>query len=162
MSQLTGGAVPLTPGPVAHSPERPSPHAGAMSEPTVLTYDKCRELLASKVVGRAAVCTPTGPRIFPVNYAVVDDTIVFRTTAYSVLGTYAWNTQLAFEVEEIDETERAGWSVVALGRGAIVEDPKELAEIRSAADPTPWAGGMRYLYVRMRWSELSGRQIGNS
>ena len=133
-----------------------------MSEPTILTYDKCRELLASKVVGRAAVCTPTGPRIFPVNYAVVDDTIVFRTTAYSVLGTYAWNTQLAFEVEEIDETERAGWSVVALGRGAIVEDPKELAEIRSAADPTPWAGGMRYLYVRMRWSELSGRQIGNS
>lgn len=161
MSQLAGCGGPLTSGPLAHSLERPNLHAGAMSEPAVLTYDKCRELLATKVLGRAAVCTPTGPRVFPVNYAVVDEAIVFRTTAYSVLGTYAWNTQLAFEVDDIDETQRAGWSVVALGRGAMVEDPKELAEIRSAADPTPWAGGMRYLYVRMRWSELTGRQVGN-
>jgi nitroimidazol reductase NimA-like FMN-containing flavoprotein (pyridoxamine 5'-phosphate oxidase superfamily) len=161
MSQVTEGGGPLTSGPSAHSLRRPSTHAYAMSEPAVLTYDQCRELLETKVVGRAAVCTPTGPRIFPVNYAVVDEAIVFRTTAYSVLGTYAWNTQLAFEVDDIDESARVGWSVVALGRGAMVEDSTELAEIRSAADPTPWAGGMRYLYVRLRWSELTGRQIGN-
>lgn len=161
MRQITETGGPLTSGPLAHPLQRLSAQTYAMSEPAVLTYDKSRELLASKVVGRAAVCTPTGPRIFPVNYAVVDDAIVFRTTAYSVLGTYAWNTQLAFEVDDVDEVDRVGWSVVALGRGAMVEDPKELAEIRSGADPAPWAGGMRYLYVRLRWNELTGRQIGS-
>ncbi len=125
-----------------------------------MTYEKCRELLASKVVGRAAVCTPAGPRIMPVNFSVVDDAIVFRTTPYSVLGTYGWNTQLAFEVDDVDETGHTGWSVMALGRGTMVEDPHELEEIRASDDPTPWAGGLRQLYVRLRWTELTGRRIG--
>lgn len=132
---------------------------GAVAEPVALTYDRCRELLTTRSVGRAAVCTPSGPRIVPVNYSVVDDAIVFRTTAYSVLGTYAWNNQLAFEVDHVDESDRVGWSVVATGRGAMVEDPHELAEIRAVADPNPWAGGMRFLYVQLRWAELTGRQI---
>lgn len=133
-----------------------------MTEPAVLTYDKCLELLSTGVVGRAAVCTPAGPRIVPVNYSVVGESIVFRTTPYSVLGTYAWNTKLAFEVDEVDVTKQNGWSVVALGRGAMVDDPQELAAIRETWDPEPWATGMRMLYVRLRWDELSGRSIGSS
>jgi uncharacterized protein len=132
-----------------------------MSEPATLTYDKCVELLKSGRVGRAAVCTPAGPRIVPVNYSVVGDSLVFRTTPYSVLGTYAWNTQLAFEVDHIDDAQHHGWSVVATGRGAMVEDGGELAEIRASWDPKPWANGLRLLYVRLRWAELTGRSIGS-
>ena len=131
-----------------------------MSESTALTYDKCLELLSSGVVGRAAVCTPAGPRIVPVNYSVVEESIVFRTTPYSVLGTYAWNTRLAFEVDHVDVSTEHGWSVVATGRGAMVADATELALIRSTWDPKPWASGVRLLYVRLRWDELSGRVIG--
>ena len=38
--------------------------------------------------------------------------------------------------------------------------PPELADIRSHWDPTPWAGGRRHLYVKIRWRDLTGRRIG--
>lgn len=133
-----------------------------MHTPVELPYLKCAELLASGDVGRVAVCTPEGPRIVPVNYSVVDETIVFRTTPYSVLGTYAWTTELAFEVDHVDPRHRSGWSVVATGRGTLIDDPDELDRIRTSWDPEPWAGGHRMLYVGLRWRDLTGRRIGSA
>ena len=131
-----------------------------MNGPAELSYEQCYELLTGAVFGRVAVSTPSGPRIVPVNYSLVNATIVFRTAPYSVLGTYARNSQLAFEVDHVDHHIRRGWSVVATGRGYLVDDLEELAEIRSLADPRPWAGGARLLYIRLRWDELSGRRVG--
>ncbi len=132
-----------------------------MNEPIAIPYEKCRELLSGGVVGRAAVCTPSGPHIVPVNYAVVDEAVVFRTAPYSILGTYSWNTALAFEVDHLNYEDHTGWSVVATGRGSMVDDDDELARIRSFWEPRPWAGGTRQLYVRLQWTELTGRRIGN-
>lgn len=132
-----------------------------MNEPAELVYEKCRELLAAGVVGRAAVCTPSGPHIVPVNYAVYEESVVFRTAPYSVLGTYGWNSQLAFEIDHVDYERQLGWSVVATGRGAMVEDREELTAIRTFWNPRPWAGGSRLLYVRLHWDHLSGRRLGS-
>jgi uncharacterized protein len=131
-----------------------------MNEPVEMTVAECQELLNGGVVGRVAMCTPIGPRIVPVNYAMHDDAIVFRTTPYSELGTYGWNTDLAFEIDFLDYEKHQGWSVVAIGRAELVEDPDELHEIRAGWDPTPWAGGRRWLYLRLRWRDLTGRRIG--
>ena len=131
-----------------------------MNEPVDMTQEECLALLNGSVVGRVAMATPMGPRIVPVNYAMYDDSIVFRTTPYSELGTYGWNTDLAFEIDHLDYERHQGWSVVALGRATLVEDPDELHEIRSQWDPTPWAGGRRHLYVRLRWRDLTGRWVG--
>ena len=60
-----------------------------MNEPFDLSPDECRELLCAGLVGRIAMCTPVGPHIVPVNYGVVDDSVVLRTSPYSVLGTHA-------------------------------------------------------------------------
>jgi nitroimidazol reductase NimA-like FMN-containing flavoprotein (pyridoxamine 5'-phosphate oxidase superfamily) len=130
-----------------------------MKLPIELTYEECAELLGTQPVGRVALCTPDGPRIFPVNYTVVDDAVVFRTTPYSVLGMHSWTSKLAFEVDEVDAEHRAGWSVVATGHGALIEDTDELSRVRTFWDPEPWAGGQRWLYVSLRWSELTGRRI---
>lgn len=132
-----------------------------MNEPVELSYDKCHELLRAGVVGRAAICTPSGPHIVPVNYAVHEESVVFRTTPYSVLGTYGWSSQLAFEIDHVDYEQQIGWSVVATGRGAMLEDPAELATIRAFWDPRPWAGGARLLYVRLTWERLTGRRLGS-
>jgi nitroimidazol reductase NimA-like FMN-containing flavoprotein (pyridoxamine 5'-phosphate oxidase superfamily) len=129
-------------------------------EPQELPYATCRGLLASGVVGRAAICTPSGPRIFTVNYSVVDEAILFRTTPYSVLGTYAWKSPLAFQVDNLNYEYQRGWSVLATGRGQAVEDAEELQHIRAVWEPRPWAAGTRQLYVRLAWDELSGRQLG--
>jgi nitroimidazol reductase NimA-like FMN-containing flavoprotein (pyridoxamine 5'-phosphate oxidase superfamily) len=126
---------------------------------TELSYRECLELLANESTGRVALCTPAGPAIVPVNYTVVDESIIMRTTPYSVLGTHGWNTRLAFEVDRLDRDQQIGSSVVARGRAVMVEDQRELDLIRSFHDPRPWAPGARFLYIRLRWEELSGRHV---
>jgi nitroimidazol reductase NimA-like FMN-containing flavoprotein (pyridoxamine 5'-phosphate oxidase superfamily) len=130
-----------------------------MNRPIELTQDECRELLGAGQVGRVAVATPNGPRIVPVNYAVDGDALVFRTAPYSELGTYGLNADIAFEVDQLDYEEHQGWSVVAVGRATPVDDPADVAEIRSSWDPNPWVGGRRNLYLRLVWRDLTGRRI---
>lgn len=127
---------------------------------TELPYKTCRELLFQAVVGRVAMCTPTGPRIVPVNYRVDGESVLFRTSPYSTLGTYGRDARLAFEVDHLDHEYQNAWSVVALGRAELLEDPEEIAALRETSPPRPWAGGERHLYLRLRWDELSGRRIG--
>lgn len=131
-----------------------------MTEPRELSTQDCERLLRGGVVGRVAVSTPDGPHIIPLNYSVVDDTIVFRTTPYSLLGTYGRNALLAFEVDYFDYADHRGWSVVARGRGNTVSDPEQIQHIRDVWPPRPWADGSRNLYFTLRWSELSGRRVG--
>jgi len=129
--------------------------------PMEMTVEECLDLLRTNIVGRVALSTPVGPRIVPVNYAIYgDDVIVFRTAPYSELGTYGWSTELAFEIDHLDYDLHQGWSVVAFGRGELVEDPDEVADIRRTWDPRPWAEGQRNLYMKLAWHHVSGRRIG--
>ena len=130
-----------------------------MDEVIALTTVECEGLLRDGVGGRIALAAPDGPHIVPVNYSVVDDAIIVRTSPYSVLGTYGRDRMLAFEVDRFDRERRRGWSVLARGRGEVVEDADELAHIRAIWEPRPWAAGARTLHVRLRWSELSGRRV---
>jgi uncharacterized protein len=125
-----------------------------------LSTEECIDLLRAGLVGRAAICTPAGPHVVPVNYAVHGDAVVFRTTPYSVLGTYSWAGDIAFEIDHLDMERHEGWSVVAVGRGEMVDDIEEVEEIRWANEPRPWAAGTRPLIVRLRWREITGRRIG--
>jgi len=132
-----------------------------MTIPAELTTAECVDLLAGEMVGRVAMSTPVGPRIVPVNYALHGQAIVFRTAPYSELGTHGVNAELAFEVDRLDYETHQGWSVVLLGRGQALQDPDEIAEIRRTWDPRPWAGGMRNLYMKIAWRQITGRRVGN-
>ena len=68
--------------------------------------------------------------------------------------------RLAFEIDHVDYEDHTGWSVVAVGTGEVVEDPAELGDAGPFWNPKPWAAGNRVLYVRMRWTGLTGRRIG--
>jgi uncharacterized protein len=129
--------------------------------PRELSQPECVHLLSAGVVGRVAMSAPDGPRILPVNYAVHDGAIVFRTSPYSQMTSHGWDTELAFEVDELDHGTLQGSSVVARGRGRVVQDPDEIAGIRAAWDPRPWAGGSRSVYVKLPWRELTGRRVGD-
>lgn len=125
-----------------------------------LSHAECEDLLRAGLVGRIAACTPDGPHIIPVNYAVVDDAVVLRTTPYSLLGSHAKGSVLALEVDQFDYELERGWSVVARGRAEAVVDAEELDRVRRTWQVPSWAGGRRSLYLRMRWSELTGRRLG--
>jgi nitroimidazol reductase NimA-like FMN-containing flavoprotein (pyridoxamine 5'-phosphate oxidase superfamily) len=131
-----------------------------MNEPFDLTTTECEELLRAGLVGRVAACTPQGPHIVPVNYSVVDDAVVLRTTPYSLLGSQSRGTLLAVEVDDFDYEYHRGWSVVARGRAEHVTDAEELEHIRDTWTPSPWAAGTRTLYLRVRWTQLTGRRLG--
>ena len=130
-----------------------------MSELKDLSRSECETLLRRGVIGRVAIAAPTGPHIVPVNYVVGEDSIVFRTSPYSLLGTYARDNLLAFEIDGFEPDRSRGWSVQVRGRAEQVSRG-EIERLRRTKEPDPWAGGSRSLYLRLRWSEVSGRQVG--
>ena len=132
-----------------------------MPESRELSTSECEALLRAGVGGRVALSTPTGPQIFPVNYAVVDGHVLLRTTPYSLLGTHGRGAVLAFEVDQFDHARQRGWSVVVRGRAEVVSDPDELDHIRRTWEPHPWASGVRSLFLRIPATEVSGRQLGS-
>jgi nitroimidazol reductase NimA-like FMN-containing flavoprotein (pyridoxamine 5'-phosphate oxidase superfamily) len=133
-----------------------------MTIPAELSYETCLTRLREHEVGRVAVCTTEGPRIVPVNYSVLDDdALVIRTTPYSALGIHADGNRLALEIDSVDLQNRSGWSVIATGTGSLVGDSAELRRIHAFRDPGPWAGGQRWLFVALRWDELTGRAVGS-
>lgn len=126
-----------------------------------LTPVECRQLIEPGGVGRLALCTPAGPMIYPINYTIDGHAIVFRTTPHSMLGNHAWGVDVAFEVDHLNWESRRGWSVVAKGRADIIDDPEEIDRLRERSlEPRPWARGMRRMYVRIPWREITGREVG--
>jgi nitroimidazol reductase NimA-like FMN-containing flavoprotein (pyridoxamine 5'-phosphate oxidase superfamily) len=132
-----------------------------MAQLRELTYAECRALLVAGQAGRVAVATPDGPHIIPLNYSVVDESIVFRTSPFSVLATYGRNAKLAFEVDRVRDEAQLGWSVVVGGRAAVITDAEELARIRRICPPVPWADGVRNLHFRLALQEVTGRSLGH-
>ena len=126
----------------------------------VLSPDECRRLLAEQEIGRLALPTGGTPEIFPVNYAVSDDDIVFRTDEGLKL-TLAERGRVAFEVDGIDTEAREGWSVVIKGRAeeVTVHDKPALRERVSPLALYPWAQGDRGHWVRIVPTQVSGRRI---
>ena len=131
-----------------------------MAQITELTQDECRELARTRSVGRLALRTHDGLRIFPVNYALAGGDFVFRTLPYGAIADSAHGAEVAFEVDELDEEHHTGWSVVAAGTCHRIEDPGEVQAVRREGDPDPWADGSRVLYFRISATVLSGRRVG--
>jgi nitroimidazol reductase NimA-like FMN-containing flavoprotein (pyridoxamine 5'-phosphate oxidase superfamily) len=80
----------------------------------VISLGECVRLLESNEIGRIAVSTENGPRIYPVNYHWDGEAIVFRTTSDSTIAA-SEGCSCAFEVDGSDLRNRRGWSIIALG-----------------------------------------------
>ncbi|GGR84159.1 DNA-binding protein [Streptomyces humidus] len=132
----------------------------AMLHPELRDLDpeECRALLSTHGVGRVAVSAPDGPAVVPVNYDVVDDAIVFRTAPDSTPAA-AVGTEVAFEVDHMDEALSQGWSVLAVGPASVVTEPGAVHSLTEHAHTTPWAGGERQMWVSIRPAHLTGRRI---
>ncbi|MBB1262117.1 pyridoxamine 5'-phosphate oxidase family protein [Streptomyces alkaliterrae] len=141
--------------------DAPPAQGRALRHPRLRDLDpkECRALLAGHGVGRVAVTTPEGsPAVYPVNYDLLEDTIVFRTTPGSAPAK-AVGTDVAFEVDHVDAALSQGWSVLAVGPAAAVTDPETVRDLSRRVHTTPWAGGERDLWVSIRPTRLTGRRI---
>ena len=120
---------------------------------------ECEHLLRASVLGRIVLPTPARIEIFPVNYAVMGDAVVVRTAAGSLLDRYADGADLLLEIDQVDHERWHGWSVVARGRGERVEEDALTTDERGSPGPPSWVRG-RDVWIRLRWTEISGRKLG--
>ncbi|MFI1280896.1 helix-turn-helix domain-containing protein [Streptomyces sp. NPDC020858] len=125
-----------------------------------LTYDECRHLLSTHGIGRVAVFTTQGPAIFPVNYVVAGGDIAFRTSGETTVAGAA-GTEVAFEVDHIDDVMHIGWSVMAVGEAETITRAAAIQRLDAMARSLPWAGGDRTRWMKVTPTRLTGRRVGH-
>jgi nitroimidazol reductase NimA-like FMN-containing flavoprotein (pyridoxamine 5'-phosphate oxidase superfamily) len=124
----------------------------------VLTTDQSLALLSrgGQLVGRLVVSLPDGPAVFPLNFAVDGDAVVFRTQVGTKL-TAITRSLVTFEVDAIDASGE-GWAVTFQGLAQEVLDADSVAlRARVAAAPVDtWPGGDRPHVVRITPYRVDG------
>ena len=98
------------------------------------------------------------PVIYPVNYIVDGEFIVFRTLREGELYTATFEASAALEIDGTDAIYHEGWSVLVVGRAYHVHDPLEIDRL-SGTRLTAWAGAKRDCFVKIALEEVTGRHI---
>lgn len=123
---------------------------------TILDRDACWEHLRSSEVGRLGISIKNHPDIFPVNYVVDGDSVVFRTEAGTKLAGAVLGVSVAFEADGVTDAE--AWSVVIKGRATEIEQMQELFD--AAELPLyPWHAAPKHRWVRIVADEITGRRF---
>ncbi len=123
-----------------------------------LTERECWALLASHTVARLAVDIGGQPDIFPINYLVDGESIVFRTGAGTKLAGAVLSRHVAVEIDGLDGDDDAVWSVVVKGVAHEIEGMTE----RWAADDLPlypWIASEKPNFVRIEPRLTTGRRF---
>lgn len=124
----------------------------------VLSREASLRLLERVPVGRVVVSEHALPVAFPVNFALLDGDIVFRTSTGSKLGAAVHKAVLAFEADEIDPDLCSGWSVLVQGWASLITRPDELARAE-ALGLHSWTPTTRGHFVRIHAEMVSGRRL---
>jgi nitroimidazol reductase NimA-like FMN-containing flavoprotein (pyridoxamine 5'-phosphate oxidase superfamily) len=124
-----------------------------------LSESRCVELLRSAHVGRLAWQSVDGLQILPVSYAYHQGAVVFRTSPTGSLAQLVEPTEVALEVDDLDQTHRTGWSVVVHGQAQAIDEPQDLVDAWTVDGVAPWASGVRNLFLRITPTRITGRGL---
>jgi len=124
-----------------------------------LTDAECRSLLDRSSVGRVGVTIEALPVILPVNFAMFEDTVIFRSTPGTKLSTALRKTVVAFEVDDYDPNGDRGWSVLVRGRAHEVTDPDAVAQLRGLPLRFLSPGGTEDHFIQIAMTKVTGRRI---
>jgi nitroimidazol reductase NimA-like FMN-containing flavoprotein (pyridoxamine 5'-phosphate oxidase superfamily) len=125
-----------------------------------LDQDECARLLHAGIFGRISFVTDHGLELLPVNYTTVGGSILVRTAPDSLLARHAEGAAVVFETDYVNYERWHGWSVVARGVAECVNEDQLTDAERSVPEPQPWARRGEPMCLRIRWTELTGRRIG--
>ena len=125
---------------------------------TELSEAECKQLLAEHSAGRVGFMAADGPQILPVTYQFRHGSVIFRTSPVGVLSGLVRRTSVAFEIDNIDEQNKSGWSVLVLGFAEAMAHNYLLTSAWETG-PEPWADGVRNLFIEIRPRKISGRAV---
>ena len=124
----------------------------------ILDVSECLRLLRLAQVGRLGIAIMNVPDIFPVNFVVDGDTVVFRTAEGTKFAAAILGTAVAFEVDGYDPDGGEAWSVVLKGHAVEIESMFERFEAEELP-LFPWHNSPKSCFVRILSDEISGRRF---
>lgn len=128
----------------------PRPPTRALSEA------ECWERLGAARIGRVVTTAAGEVDIFPVNHAVEQRTVVFRTAPGTKLLELTVHQDVVFEVDGYDGVE--AYSVVVKGQAQELQTSREIAEA-DRLDIRPWAPEVKDRWVRITPARVDGRSF---
>ena len=120
-----------------------------------LSAEDCWALLEAEEFGRLAYRLVDEVHVVPINYAVDDGSLLFRTASGGKLLAAALSSDVALEIDWHDD--RAAWSVVARGhlRRLSEDEAHRLDEI----DRRSWVPTLKYDVVELAPDVVTGRRF---
>lgn len=122
-----------------------------------LTEESCWRFLAQHALGRIALVHLGAPMIFPVNYALDGQKVIFRAAPGTKLALAGAGVRVAFEVDEASEAFETGTSVVVHGTLRTVKDRAEIERLRRLPLRT-WLPDRDH-FVAVETTRITGRSI---
>ena len=132
--------------------------AGSQTE--ILSVDQCWKYLRSSYIGRLAVINGDVPEIFPVNFSVSGETLVFRTAPGTKLRALLNGAVAAFEVDGLGPYATEVWSVVAKGSPQPFDETS--MHLPDDAEREPWQPGIKDHLVAITPTDITGRRFAVS
>lgn len=120
--------------------------------------DECEGLLRAHRWGRLAVQVQDHPEVFPLNYAMDGHRIVFRIDRGTKLASLRQHHVASFQIDEVDEEQRTGWSVMAVGPITEVIDPEDVSRLEDLGLES-WVTSESIHWMRLSPHRLTGRRL---
>jgi len=100
------------------------------------------------------------PAILPVNYALFDGCILFRTAVGTKLAAATNGAVVAFESDGYNDDGSAGWSVLVVGPASRLSETGRLSRARGTG-LRAWAEGeAAEHFVVIELGQVTGRRFG--
>ena len=123
-----------------------------------LTPGQCWKVLSETSIGRLAVIVDGRPDVFPVNYKVDGQSLIFRTGGGRKLDALRHEAWVALEADAVSGEFGVAWSVVVKGHTEITaSDSQVLNTARKGM--FPWQGVGKDQLVRIVAEEVTGRRF---
>ena len=126
--------------------------------PEILDAEECWALLSQTGVGRLAVIADGHPDVFPVNYKVDGQSLVFRTGSGTKHQAIQSDAVVALEADAVSSQFGLAWSVVIKGKAQeTTPTGPDLDDIRRAL--FPWQGVGQEHFIRITPESITGRRF---
>lgn len=123
-----------------------------------MSEDECLALLDT-TVGRIAFVNDVGQQLVPVNFALIERAIYFRTLPDGFLSVLAQGHEdVAFGVD-YHGVFREGWNVTVRGTAREVEDRATMTKMLSHHRLKPWVGGEGPMVIKISPSSIAGFRV---
>lgn len=123
-----------------------------------LTTAQSWKLLSETSIGRLAVTVDGKADVFPVNYKIDGESLLFRTGPGTKLEAISANFYVALESDAVSAEFGMAWSVVVKGRAETI--PADAPVLNSAVHGLfPWQGVGKDHLIRIVPDTVTGRRF---